>query len=47
MLEKLGFRATGMTAPRYSAGRGADAPCRLFELVLNQAEAELEPALAA
>jgi RimJ/RimL family protein N-acetyltransferase len=48
VLEKLGFRDTGMTAPRYSCARGADAPCRLFELVLNEeAEAELEQPLAA
>src|SRR3712207_7190504 len=29
VLEKIGFRATGIVAPRYSAGRGADAACRL------------------
>ena len=34
VLAKLGFRATGVTARRYSAGRGAEAPCRLFELDL-------------
>ena len=32
VLEKLGFRPTGTIAPRYSAGRGEMAPCRLFEL---------------
>lgn len=30
VLEKLGFRATGAIVRRYSAGRGAKAPCRLF-----------------
>jgi RimJ/RimL family protein N-acetyltransferase len=34
VLEKLGFRPTGQVAPRYSCGRGAEAPCRLFELDL-------------
>lgn len=34
VLEKLGFRATGRIAPRYSAGRGASAACRLYELDL-------------
>ena len=34
VLTKLGFRATGRVVPRYSAGRGAEAPCRLFELDL-------------
>ena len=32
VLEKIGFRPTGVIAPRYSAGRGENAPCRLFEL---------------
>ena len=32
VLEKLGFRPTGKTALRYSAGRGESVPCRLFEL---------------
>ena len=32
VLEKLGFRATGEIAPRYSCGRGGEAPCKLFEL---------------
>ncbi len=35
VLEKLGFRATGRTVPRYSAGRNAIAPCKLFELDLT------------
>lgn len=34
VLEKLGFHPTGLVAPRYSAGRGETAPCRLFELDL-------------
>ncbi len=34
VLEKLGFRPTGDVAPRYSCGRGAEAPCKLFELDL-------------
>ena len=34
VLEKLGFRPTGEVAPRYSCGRGAEAPCKLFELDL-------------
>jgi RimJ/RimL family protein N-acetyltransferase len=49
VLEKLGFRPTGVIAPRYSAGRGDAAPCRLLELDLQAervaCEAELEPAL--
>ena len=34
VLAKLGFRPTGVTAPRHSAGRGVAVPCRLFELDL-------------
>lgn len=41
VLEKLGFRSSGITLPRYSAGRGAAAPCRLYALTLD-AEAEAE-----
>ena len=40
VLEKLGFRPTGITVPRHSVGRGGEAPCRLFELTLAE-EAEL------
>ena len=47
VLEKLGFRATGITAPRFSVARGGDAPCRLFELALRQSEAEPRAAIAA
>jgi RimJ/RimL family protein N-acetyltransferase len=36
VLEKLGFRPTGIVARRYSAGRGGRAPCR--ELTLPLAE---------
>lgn len=43
VLEKLGFRPTGRTAARYSAGRGAIAPSRLFELDLTGKEAEVAP----
>ena len=34
VLGKLGFRPTGVTALRHSAGRGAEVPCKLFELDL-------------
>lgn len=44
VLEKLGFRPTGMTR-RYSAGRGEEVPCRLLELDL--AEEDTLPAIAA
>jgi RimJ/RimL family protein N-acetyltransferase len=39
VLAKLGFQPTGGVAHRYSAGRGADVPCRLLELDLAAAEA--------
>jgi len=35
VLEKLGFRPTGVTLPRHSIGRGGEAPCKLFELALG------------
>lgn len=35
VLEKLGFRPTGVVAPRFSAGRGKEAQSRLFELELG------------
>jgi RimJ/RimL family protein N-acetyltransferase len=41
VLRKLGFLPTGV-APRYSAGRGAAAPCREYSLVLDRAEAEAD-----
>jgi RimJ/RimL family protein N-acetyltransferase len=40
VLEKLGFAPIGMIVPRYSAGRGEAAPCRLFKLEFGQAEAK-------
>jgi RimJ/RimL family protein N-acetyltransferase len=40
VLQKLGFRATGIVRGRYSAGRGAITPCRLLELDLTE-EAEV------
>ncbi|HYE26998.1 MAG TPA: GNAT family N-acetyltransferase [Allosphingosinicella sp.] len=46
VLEKLGFRPTGMIVPRYSAGRGEAAPCRLFSLEWDS-EAETAPAAMA
>jgi RimJ/RimL family protein N-acetyltransferase len=45
VLEKLGFRPTGVVASRFSAGRGGEAQCRLFELEL--AEADGDEAMAA
>jgi RimJ/RimL family protein N-acetyltransferase len=48
VLRKLGFRATGKVAGRYSTGRAAIAPCRLFELDLTEeAEAGDTSAIAA
>lgn len=48
VLQKLGFRATGTVAGRYSAGRRAIAPCRLFELDLaDEADADDTCAMAA
>ena len=47
VLQKLGFRPTGVTRGRYSAGRGAIAPCREFALELVEAETEAACALAA
>ena len=46
VLEKIGFRPTGVIAPRFSAARGEAVPCRLFELVLRE-EADDEAAMAA
>jgi RimJ/RimL family protein N-acetyltransferase len=45
VLAKLGFRPGGVTR-RYSAGRGEEAPCRLFELELA-GEEEAPTAMAA
>jgi RimJ/RimL family protein N-acetyltransferase len=46
VLEKLGFRATGMVKGRYSAGRGAIAPCRLFELDLAAEDVDADDSRA-
>jgi len=37
LLEKLGFATTGLTAPRYNCGVGADANARLMRVMLSQA----------
>ena len=34
VLEKLGFEPVGITSPRMSCARGADAPAKLFRLEL-------------
>lgn len=39
VLAKLGFRPTGVTRLRWSAGRKAEAPCKEFALDLADAEA--------
>nr|WP_028969582.1 GNAT family N-acetyltransferase [Sphingomonas sp. URHD0057] len=41
VLEKLGFGALGIIAPRHSCARGSDVPARLMRLSLGQA-AELD-----
>jgi RimJ/RimL family protein N-acetyltransferase len=46
VLEKLGFRPLGRIEPRYSAGRGEAAPCRLFELEFDE-KAQAAPAAMA
>jgi RimJ/RimL family protein N-acetyltransferase len=43
VLQKLGFRPTGATTTRYSAGRDAEAQCREFALELAGEEAEADP----
>ena len=47
VLGKLGFRDLGMVVPRFSAGRGETAPCRLFELELDAEGATGAVAMAA
>ena len=48
VLAKLGFRPTGVTRGRFSAGRNAIAPCRDFALDLaEEADADDRPAMAA
>ncbi|HYD12852.1 MAG TPA: GNAT family N-acetyltransferase [Allosphingosinicella sp.] len=44
VLRKLGFRPTGVTRGRYSAGRNAIAPAK--EFVLELADMEVDPATA-
>ena len=44
VLEKAGFRATGITAPRFSVARRTTAPCRLFELRFGAEAAIAAPA---
>ena len=41
VLEKLGFRATGRTAPRHSCARGGEVPCKLFTMELEGCEGAL------
>ncbi|MFN3945969.1 MAG: GNAT family N-acetyltransferase [Allosphingosinicella sp.] len=43
VLEKLGFRATGEVVRRYSVGRKAAAPCRMFVRDLSDGLACREP----
>jgi RimJ/RimL family protein N-acetyltransferase len=43
VLQKLGFRPTRAVAPRFSAGRGAAAPCALYELAFSREEQAAEP----
>ena len=47
VLAKLGFRPTGVTRSRYSAGRNAEAQCREFVLELSGEEEVPAAAMAA
>lgn len=47
VLEKLGFRPTGEVVGRYSAGRRAEAPCRLYEVDLAAERPAAEEACTA
>ena len=47
VLEKLGFEAIGIVAPRLSCARGEEVPARLMRLRLNAAEIEEDETLAA
>lgn len=47
VLDKLGFRPTGIVAPHYSCGRRAAAPCKLFALDLAGDGEAPQTALAA
>ena len=42
VLEKLGFRPIGITAPRLSCARGAEAQARLLRLVIDEAVETVE-----
>jgi RimJ/RimL family protein N-acetyltransferase len=46
VLRKLGFRPTGVTRGRFSAGRNAIAPAKEFVLELARAEMPADPAAA-
>ena len=46
VLAKLGFKPTGATRPRYSAGRRAEAQCREFVLELGDEESCADPCAA-
>lgn len=47
VLEKLGFAATGIIAPRLCRGRGIEVPCRLLRLDLaTERDAQHEPLAA-
>lgn len=43
VLRKLGFRPTGQIAPRYSAARGSEAACALFEEGDGSSDAAVTP----
>jgi RimJ/RimL family protein N-acetyltransferase len=47
VLEKLGFKPTGIVAPRMSCARGEEVPAQLMRLVLETRSLEAEEALAA
>ncbi|MDB5698134.1 MAG: N-acetyltransferase [Alphaproteobacteria bacterium] len=46
VLEKIGFRASGIIEPRHSAGRGGTAPSKLYTLSLDAEPAEAEDVAA-
>jgi RimJ/RimL family protein N-acetyltransferase len=47
VLEKLGFQARGLVAPRFSCARQAEVPARLMQLRLAEAVEDEEEVLAA
>jgi hypothetical protein len=47
VLEKLGFEALGIIAPRLSCARGTDVPARLMRLAVVAGVEEEDEALAA